>query len=75
MNRERGAIVTPREGGDGRRADNGKAPGKKQPGKQTVLVTGGSGFLGRWVVDELLAAGHRVRVLARGRAPALEERG
>jgi dihydroflavonol-4-reductase len=67
--------VTPREGSDGRRADNGKTPAKKQTGKQTVLVTGGTGFLGRFVVEELLAAGHRVRVLARGKAPALEERG
>ncbi len=67
--------MTPREGSDGRKADNGKAPAKKQAGKQTVLVTGGTGFLGRWVVEELLAAGHRVRVLARGRSPGLEERG
>lgn len=30
-----------------------------------VLVTGGSGVLGRCVVDRLVAAGHRVRVLSR----------
>ncbi|MGZ3407358.1 MAG: NAD-dependent epimerase/dehydratase family protein [Polyangia bacterium] len=68
-------MTPPREGSDGRRADNGKTPAKKPPGKQTVLVTGGTGFLGRWVVDELIHAGHRVRVLARGRSAALEERG
>ena len=31
----------------------------------TVLVTGGSGTLGRYVVGGLRAAGHRVRVLSR----------
>jgi dihydroflavonol-4-reductase len=67
--------VSPREGSDGRKADNGKAAVKKQPGKQLVLVTGGTGFLGRWVVEELLAAGHRVRVLARGKSPSLEALG
>jgi nucleoside-diphosphate-sugar epimerase len=56
--------VSPRVGGDGRKRD-----------RQTVLVTGGSGFLGRWVVDELVEAGHRVRVLARARSAALAERG
>ncbi|MFP4105032.1 MAG: NAD-dependent epimerase/dehydratase family protein [Phycisphaerae bacterium] len=29
----------------------------------TVLITGGAGFIGSHVADELLAAGHRVRVL------------
>ncbi len=28
-----------------------------------VLITGGAGFIGRFVADELLARGHRVRVL------------
>ena len=33
-----------------------------------VLVTGASGFLGRFLVDDLLAAGYRVRALARSSA-------
>lgn len=56
--------MSPREGSDGRKRD-----------KKLVLVTGGSGFLGRWVVDELVRAGHRVRVLARAKSAKLAELG
>ncbi len=41
----------------------------------SVLVTGGTGFLGRHIVERLLAAGRRVTVLARQPAPDLEKRG
>jgi uncharacterized protein YbjT (DUF2867 family) len=37
---------------------------------QVILVTGGSGTLGRGVVDRLLAADHQVRVLSRRPRPA-----
>ena len=37
---------------------------------QPILVTGGSGILGRGVVGRLLAAGHEVRVLSRQHRPA-----
>jgi hypothetical protein len=40
-----------------------------------ALVTGGGGFLGRYVVEELLAAGHAVTALGRGRYPELEALG
>ncbi|WP_415663364.1 NAD-dependent epimerase/dehydratase family protein, partial [Rariglobus hedericola] len=40
-----------------------------------VLVTGGTGFLGRHLVEHLLAAGRPVAVLARTPAPDLEKRG
>jgi len=36
-----------------------------------VLVTGGGGFLGLYIVEQLRAAGHNVRVLSRGHYPAL----
>ena len=40
-----------------------------------MLVTGGTGFLGRHLVEQLLAAGRRVTVLGRTPAPELERRG
>lgn len=41
----------------------------------TALVTGGGGFVGRAVVDQLLARGDTVRSLARGAYPDLVEAG
>jgi nucleoside-diphosphate-sugar epimerase len=41
----------------------------------TALVTGGGGFVGRAVVDQLLARGDQVRSLARGAYPHLAESG
>lgn len=40
-----------------------------------VLVTGGGGFLGRAIIEQLLARGDQVRSLARGSYPELEARG
>ncbi len=37
-----------------------------------AMVTGGGGFLGERIVEQLLARGDRVRTLARGRYPRLE---
>ncbi len=36
-----------------------------------ALVTGGGGFLGLYIVEQLRAAGHTVRVFSRGHYPAL----
>jgi dihydroflavonol-4-reductase len=43
-------------------------------GEQTVLVTGGSGFLGGWCVVELLQRGYRVRATVRDLAREAEVR-
>lgn len=40
-----------------------------------VLVTGGGGFLGLYIVEQLVAAGERVRVLCRGEYARLKELG
>jgi nucleoside-diphosphate-sugar epimerase len=40
-----------------------------------VLVTGGTGFLGRRIVERLLSQGREVTVVARSGAPDLERRG
>ena len=39
------------------------------------LVTGGGGFLGLYIVEQLLAAGHSVRVFCRGTYPTLNRDG
>jgi len=40
-----------------------------------TLVTGGGGFLGQYIVEQLLARGEEVRILCRGDYPELRERG
>jgi len=40
-----------------------------------ALVTGGGGFLGRHLIEKLLARGHRVRSFSRGDYPQLRRRG
>ena len=39
------------------------------------LVTGGGGFLGRYIVEQLLAAGRTVRIFSRGTYPQLQAAG
>lgn len=41
----------------------------------TALVTGGGGFLGLYIVEQLVARGERVRVFSRGEYPRLRELG
>jgi dihydroflavonol-4-reductase len=48
---------------------------KKATAPRRVLVTGGTGFLGRWVTEELLRAGYSVRVVARAPNATLERLG
>ena len=50
-------------------------PEPPAPDTLPVLVTGGTGFLGRNLVERLLARGRAVTVLARQPAPDLERRG
>ncbi|WP_338065619.1 NAD-dependent epimerase/dehydratase family protein [Bremerella cremea] len=40
-----------------------------------MLVTGGGGFLGRYIVEQLLLLGEEVRILSRQRYPELEQLG
>jgi len=50
-------------------------PGTCNFNRSPVLVTGGTGFLGRRLVERLLVAGRTVTVLGRTPAPDLEARG
>jgi len=43
--------------------------------KQTALITGGTGFLGRAMINQLLEQGYKVRNYSRSSAPDLEKRG
>ena len=43
--------------------------------KPNILVIGGTGFIGRHLIKQLLDAGHAVRAAARGSSPPLEELG
>lgn len=45
------------------------------PTPKNILVTGGGGFLGKAIVRQLLAKGHRVASFSRGRYPDLEALG
>jgi predicted dehydrogenase/nucleoside-diphosphate-sugar epimerase len=46
---------------------------KKPAATPTILVIGGTGFIGRELVRQLLAAGYHIRVAVRGSAAVLQE--
>ena len=48
-------------------------PRKTSPTQATVLVFGGTGFIGRELVRQLLAAGYHVRAAVRGSGAVLDE--
>jgi nucleoside-diphosphate-sugar epimerase len=61
---------------EGRGSPEGREQrGRTAPAGSPVLVTGGTGFLGRRLVERLLAGGRAVTVLARREAPDLTARG
>ena len=49
-------------------------PSKPDTSVGTVLVTGGTGYIGGRLIPELLARGYRVRVMVRGYSPEHAER-
>ena len=49
-------------------------PSTPNPSIGTVLVTGGTGYIGGRLIPELLARGYKVRVMVRGRSPEHAER-
>jgi 2-alkyl-3-oxoalkanoate reductase len=69
----RGMPVTPNAPSPQPRRD--VAPEARDSALGPVLVTGGTGFLGRRIVERLLAAGRTVRVLGRTPSAELEQRG
>ncbi|KAI4982977.1 hypothetical protein ZWY2020_023469 [Hordeum vulgare] len=50
--------------------DNGEMK-QRQPEQELVCVTGAGGFIGSWVVKELLLRGYRVRGTARDPVPGM----
>src|SRR6478672_4193555 len=55
-----GSAPTRRTRSVPRPGSSGPSP---NPTPETVLITGGAGFIGSHLADELLARGHRVRAL------------
>lgn len=47
----------------------------RKPAFVRALVTGGGGFLGQYIVEQLLARGDQVRSISRNRYPALDDLG